>query len=83
MSSSKSLLKRNISHPFSIAIGTAFWRSSAQVNPTIGVASVVINPLNPNCSRSSFCNIFFDNVAGITLSHGLPSNFSSYAGNAI
>ena len=83
ISSSIFLLNRMTSQPFSIQSGTAFFLSSALQNPTIGVASVVISPLNPSFSRRRCFIRFLDNVAGMILSHGFLSKYSSYAGIAI
>ena len=64
ISSSKSLLNRKISQPAAIAVGTAKRRSIAAQKPTIGVASLVMTPLNPSSSRNSSCMITGDKVAG-------------------
>ena len=64
ISSSRSLLNKKISHPAAIAVGTAKRRSIAAQKPTIGVASLVMTPLNPSSSRNSSCMITGDKVAG-------------------
>ena len=63
--------------------GTAVSLSIALQNPTIGVASVVISPLNPSFSRSRWVRRFLERVAGMIRSHFFPSYFSSYAGMAM
>ena len=56
-----------MSQPFSIAIGTVSLRLPAAVNPTIGVASVMTSPLNPNLSRSKFTKSSLEREAGTIL----------------
>ena len=53
ISSSRSLVKRNISHPAAMLIGTSLSRGINAVTPAIVEESVTISPLNPSCSRSS------------------------------
>ena len=51
-SSSRFLVKRNISHPAAMLMGTSCSRGRNAVTPAMVEESVTISPLKPSCSRS-------------------------------